>query len=299
MTPDGKPPALGCAHAGQRTNVCKTLAMHPGPLSRHFLRSAGAPSTAVVRPGGASRAFASEHLVARLQQVLAEIEAQVESVPAAVLVMAARRLDLLAAPHGIPPPQLDAGAVSLGASASSGAAAAPAARAAQADAGSEAGSMGSLEAAMLDDSSDSGSDAALCNEVEWFDAQRLYPGGPVVNTHHTDDFAPPNVALVPADAADAAAGDADDADDGAWRDNRLGAAHGIDSIGLGDAGSPMFCDYCDLGGGVAIACMAQDMLQQRRMSATVEKHQRKRTRSAHADPDGREARHDCYREVIA
>jgi hypothetical protein len=124
MTPDGKPPALGCAHAGQRTNVCKTLAMHPVPLSRHFLRSAGAPSTAVVRPGGASRAFASEHLVARLQQVLAEIEAQVESVPAAVLVMAARRLDLLAAPHGIPPPQLDAGAVSLGASASSGAAAA-------------------------------------------------------------------------------------------------------------------------------------------------------------------------------
>jgi hypothetical protein len=45
--------------------------------------------------------------------------------------------------------------------------------------------------------------------------------------------------------------------------------------------------------------LANDMLQQRRVARVVEKHTRLRTSKPRCDPDGREARHACYKAVIA
>ena len=85
---------------------------------------------------------------------------------------------------------------------------------------------------------------------------------------------------------------------GGLRDPRMGAGGG-DSLGLAANGRRMYCDWHDLRGGSALACMAVDMLQQSRMAAIIEKHQRLRLRRPRDDPDGRAARHVCYKGVIA
>lgn len=85
---------------------------------------------------------------------------------------------------------------------------------------------------------------------------------------------------------------------GGQRDPRMGSGGG-DSLGLAAHGRRMYCDYHDLRGGAAHACMAVDMLQQSRMAAIVEKQQRLRQRKPRDDPDGRQARHACYKGVIA
>jgi hypothetical protein len=85
---------------------------------------------------------------------------------------------------------------------------------------------------------------------------------------------------------------------GGLRDPRMGAGGG-DSLGLTANRRRMYCDYHDLRGGAAHACMAVDMLQQTRMAAIVEKHQRLRLRKPRDDPDGRQARHACYKGVVA
>ena len=85
---------------------------------------------------------------------------------------------------------------------------------------------------------------------------------------------------------------------GGARDARLGV-HGGDSLGLAAHGRRMYCDWHDLHGGSAHACMAVDMLQQSRMAALVEKHQRLWQRRPRDDPDGRQARHACYKGVVA
>jgi hypothetical protein len=83
------------------------------------------------------------------------------------------------------------------------------------------------------------------------------------------------------------------------RDARLGTWHGRDSIGLSAHGRELYCDYCDLGGGVAIDCMAMVMLQERDVAGVVEKHQKRRRLHARADVNGGEARHACYKCIVA
>ena len=103
----------------------------------------------------------------------------------------------------------------------------------------------------------------------------------------------------PADATGAAEDGEDDEGEHGGRDTRLGHWHGRDSIGLAAHGRDMYCDYCDLNGGVAIACMAEDMLQQSRIAAVIQKLERKRQRKPNEDKDGRQARFACYKAVIA
>ena len=98
------------------------------------------------------------------------------------------------------------------------------------------------------------------------------------------------------EADEYAAGEADEAD-GA-RDPRMGAWV-RDDVGLAQDGRRMYCDYHDLRGTCPHACMAADMLQQSRIAALVQKHQRLRARRSQKDPDGREARHALYKAVIA
>ena len=62
---------------------------------------------------------------------------------------------------------------------------------------------------------------------------------------------------------------------------------------------PRYCDYCDLNGGEPMACMAADMLQQSRIADVVERQKKRRRRNSLTDPDGCEARHVCYKEVVA
>ena len=85
--------------------------------------------------------------------------------------------------------------------------------------------------------------------------------------------------------------------DGA-RDPRMGA-WARDDVGLAQDGRRMYCDYHDLRGTCPHACMAADMLQQSRIAALVQKHERLRARRSQKDPDGREARHALYKAVIA
>eukprot|EP00966_Prymnesium_polylepis_P169980 3929352-Prymnesium_polylepis.1 len=84
------------------------------------------------------------------------------------------------------------------------------------------------------------------------------------------------------------------------RDTRL-APHAPheDPLALARHGRTCLCDYHDLGGQCANACMAVDMLQQRRLAALVAKHQALRRRRPHDDQDGREARHAMYKEFVA
>ena len=98
------------------------------------------------------------------------------------------------------------------------------------------------------------------------------------------------------EAAEYAQGEADEAD-GA-RDPRMGA-WARDDVGLAQDGRRMYCDYHDLRGTCPHACMAADMLQQSRIAALVQKHERLRARRSQKDPDGREARHALYKAVIA
>ena len=71
-----------------------------------------------------------------------------------------------------------------------------------------------------------------------------------------------------------------------------------DTLGLERHARRMYCDYHDQRGGCPNACMAVDMLQQRRINAVVEAQQRARRRKPSSDPDGREARYAMYRTVI-
>ena len=92
------------------------------------------------------------------------------------------------------------------------------------------------------------------------------------------------------------AGDLDESALGV-RETRL--VPGADPLGLARHGRKSYCDYHDLGGGSACACMAVDMLQQRRIAAIIEKHRHRRQKKPHEDPDGREARHALYKAVVA
>ena len=98
------------------------------------------------------------------------------------------------------------------------------------------------------------------------------------------------------EAAEYTAGEADEADGG--REPRMGS-WARDDVGLAQDGRRMYCDYHDLRGTCPHACMAADMLQQSRIAALVQKHQRLRARRPQKDPDGREARHELYKAVIA
>ena len=80
---------------------------------------------------------------------------------------------------------------------------------------------------------------------------------------------------------------------------RLGDDRGRDSIGLARHGRVMYCVYHDLNGESQFACMAEDMLQQTRISKLIKKLQAKRRRKPLDDQDGRGARYACYRAVIS
>lgn len=70
-----------------------------------------------------------------------------------------------------------------------------------------------------------------------------------------------------------------------------------DALGLSRHARRMHCDYHDLrGSSCPHACMAVDMLQQRRISAVVAAQQRERQRGG--DPSGVAARKAMYRAVI-
>lgn len=71
-----------------------------------------------------------------------------------------------------------------------------------------------------------------------------------------------------------------------------------DTLGLERHARRMYCDYHDQRGSCPNACMAVDMLQQRRINAVVEAQQRARRRKPSSDPDGRESRYAMYRAVI-
>ena len=70
-----------------------------------------------------------------------------------------------------------------------------------------------------------------------------------------------------------------------------------DSIGLAEYGRCVYCDVCDLGMSNG-ACMADFMVEERRLASVVAKHSRRRARKPQGDPDGREARHALYKAVI-
>ena len=137
--------------------------------------------------------------------------------------------------------------------------------------------------------------------------ERLYPGGPVADSvnpsfAHDDAREDADTRCGACDGdgggGDGAEGDDDDGD-AKPRDPRLGSWCRRDSVGLGQHGRRMYCDYHDLHGGCADACMARDMLQQRRINTLVDKQQKRRRKRPRDDPDGREARHTCYKAVIA
>ena len=72
-----------------------------------------------------------------------------------------------------------------------------------------------------------------------------------------------------------------------------------DELGLRADGRTMFCDFHDQAGGVPHACMAVDMLQQRRIAEVVERHRKIQREKPREDPDGRRARHAMYKAVVA
>jgi len=92
-------------------------------------------------------------------------------------------------------------------------------------------------------------------------------------------------------------------DGGGARDPRMHApargAWARDDVGLAQDGRVMYCDYHDLRGSSPHACMAADMLQQSRIAALVQKHQRLRERKPQEYQRGRVARHALYKAVIA
>ena len=181
---------------------------------------------------------------------------------------------------------------------------------------SEAGSMASIadgspaadDCEAADDSSADGGDDATADDgggrdppADYSWDERMWPGGPLV-------WQPLFEHLVtrPADGADGdadeAGGAADDEHAGGVRDTRLGRWHGRDSIGLAEGGRVMYCDYCDLNGGDRLACMAVDMLEQRRIGRLIEKHEkqlRRQSRASDLCQLRRDARHACYKEVVA
>lgn len=252
----------------------------------------------------------------RLRSLLHELEELAPSLSEAALGAAARRVALLAASRGVHGDEAADGAGALAQAPVFGlaGAAALADGAADDDKRSEVGSAGSLDVGSLaDDASGSAHEedeggagaqaSAGAPAPRWFDEERRWPGGPVVDAADAVFNA---YVVAPADAAVAAELDGDEHGDelagGALRDARLGAWHGRDSIGLTAHGREMYCDYCDLGGGVAIACMARDMLQQSRVAAVVEKHRKKKRGRPGAEDvceARKEARHACYRSIVA
>lgn len=145
--------------------------------------------------------------------------------------------------------------------------------------------------------------------------ERLWPGGPSSDSMqiafvYDDARANAGARCAPCDGdgdrdrdsyGDGATDDGEVGNDGGDgpRDPRLGSWCRRDSVGLAQHGRRMFCDYHDLHSGCADACMARDMMQQRRISTLVEKQQKRRRKRPRDDPDGRDARHACYKAVIA
>jgi len=87
--------------------------------------------------------------------------------------------------------------------------------------------------------------------------------------------------------------------DGGTRETRLVVGGQRDELGLNQHGRVVYCNYHDLQGGCANACMAVDMLQQRRIADVIEQHRRIKQRRPRDDPDGRVARHALYKAVVA
>ena len=241
----------------------------------------------------------------RLWNLVHEIEQLAPGLPRATLVAASRRLAVLAASEGsgegdegLPAQQLD-GLLALAAPATEDA------DGARSDAGD---SVGSIDAtALLADGDGESRAPSPVHDGAGFDDTQLWPGGPLASDAEAYAHAWRSYLPAPAEAADAA--DAEEAEEAgehvadSVRDTRLGQWHGRDSIGLSAHGRVMYCDYCDLHGGVAIACMAQAMLQEGRIARIITKHQKRRQRhgrrrSSHAG-DGREARHACYKGIVA
>ena len=222
----------------------------------------------------------------RLHDLLSELSELAPELSEATLVAAARRVSVIAGLHAAP-----AGALEAGTALALDFAEAPAA--AEDDelddgARSDAGSIGSLAA---------GPTAAAAPDavgghpppMEPYD-DVLWPGGPSARQDIFDTYV-----IAPADFT----GDAEDEDGRALRDTRLSAWHGRDSIGLSEHGRHMFCDCCDPEGARdAEACMAADMLQQRRISMLMDKHLKKRKRVGELRDHNRSARYEIYREVV-
>lgn len=124
---------------------------------------------------------------------------------------------------------------------------------------------------------------------------RLWPGGPtisLVDEGLNNDYGDPR-------HAGEGGVDATTAEEAPPRDPRVGARARRDSVGISAHDRQMFCDYHDLHGPCQNACMAVDMLQQRTINQLVNQHQRRRARRPSVDPVGSEARHACYKAVVA
>lgn len=222
----------------------------------------------------------------RLQELLCELEELAPELSEPTLTAAVRRVSVIAGLHAAP-----AGALEAGAALALDFAQAPAA--AEDDnlhdgARSDAGSVGSLAAgptaAAVSDAAD-----GHPPPMEPYD-DVLWPGGPSTRQDIFDMYV-----TTPGDFT----GDAECEGGGALRDTRLGAWHGRDSIGLSEHGRHMFCDCCDPEGARdAEACMATDMLQQRRIDALLTKHRKKRPRVGELRDHNRSARYELYREVV-
>ena len=227
----------------------------------------------------------------RLHDLLSELARLAPELPQPTLAAAARRVSLIAALHAAPPGTLEAGAP-LALDFADMPAAVPAAAAEDAlddGARSDAGSVGSLAAGPT-------AAAALAAAggspppMEPYD-DGMWPGGPPAHQDIFDTYV-----IAPADFT----GDAEDEDGRALRDTRLGAWHGRDSIGLSEHGRYMYCDCCDPEGARdAEACMAADMLQQRRIVEVIYKHHKKRQRGGELGESNRSGRYASYRAVVA
>ena len=177
---------------------------------------------------------------------------------------------------------------------------------------SEAGSLGSVAAlecgACSDDEDDGGGGGGGVGPLPFDDG--MWPGGPCAYDASPFALGELEAAAVAAAAADADLDDADDDASGGDDDAAVGstsapAAPALapwrrrDTIGLAGDGRRMFCDYHDLDCGCPGACMAADMRQQPQMEKLIGKHLRRRARRPRDNPDGRDARHACYKAVVA
>jgi len=214
---------------------------------------------------------------ARLHELMAELELLTESLQGDARAFWARRLGTCAAALAgqtaeeavMPVAQLEFGAVAAGADVEEG------------EVGAEEGEQD--EAGAVEGEHDEA----------WYDDDGLWPGvqfRTIFDQYH----------VAPTDAHDGH--DANGEHVGAQRDARLGAGRRQDSIGLGEHGTDIYCDHCDVGC-APNTCMAVVMLQALGVADTIARHQRlvaKTESMGTPDAEARaSARFECYKAVIA